>query len=99
MDNEYNPDIIAIEDEDGKQHTFEVLDTLDLDNERYVALLPIYDEAEEIIDADGELVILKVINEDGEDILVTIDDDNEFDRVATIFEENLSDIFEIDIEE
>jgi len=99
MENEYNPDIIAIEDEDGNQHTFEVLDTLDLDDKRYVALLPVYDEAEEIIDDDGELIILKVVEEDGEDVLVTIDDDDEFDKVAAIFEENLSEFFEIDVEE
>ena len=99
MENEYNPDIITIEDEEGKTHNFEVLDTLDLEEERYVALLPVYDEASDIIDDDGELIILKVVNEDGEDVLITIDDDDEFDKVASIFEDNLSDLFEIDVEE
>ena len=99
MDMEYNPDLITVEDDNGKKHNFEVLDTVELDGERYIALLPVYEEAEEIIDNDGELIILKVVDEDGEDVLVTIDDDDEFDRVATIFEENLSELFELNIED
>lgn len=99
MDNEYNPDLITVEDDNGKKHNFEVLDTVELDGERYIALLPVYEEAEEIIENDGELIILKVIDEDGEDVLVTIDDDDEFDRVATVFEENLSELFELNIED
>ena len=99
MDNEYNPDIITVEDDNGKKHNFEVLDTVELDDERYIALLPVYEEAEEILENDGELIILKVIDEDGEDVLVTIDDDDEFDRVATVFEENLSELFELNIED
>lgn len=99
MDNEYNPDLITVEDENGKKHNFEILDTVELDDSRYIALLPVYDEATDIIENDGELVILKVIDENGEDVLVTIDDDDEFDRVATVFEENLSELFELDIED
>lgn len=99
MENEYNPDLITVEDENGKKHNFEILETTELDGERYVALLPVYEEATEIIENDGELVILKVVDENGEDVLVTIDDDEEFDRVATVFEEILSEIFELNIED
>ncbi|MBR5773789.1 MAG: DUF1292 domain-containing protein [Clostridia bacterium] len=99
MENEYNPDIITVEDENGKKHNFEILETTELDGERYVALLPVYDEASEMLESDGELVILKVVDENGEDVLVTIDDDDEFDRVATVFEEILSEFFELDIED
>lgn len=99
MENEYNPDLITVEDENGKKHNFEILETTELDGERYVALLPVYEEASEMLDNDGELVILKVIDENGEDVLVTIDDDDEFDKVATVFEEILSEFFELDIED
>ena len=37
--------------------------------------------------------------DEGEDVLVTIDDDDEFNKVATIFEENLSELFELNIED
>ena len=99
MENEYNPDLITVEDENGKKHNFEILETTELDGERYVALLPVYEEATEMLDNDGELVILKVLDENGEDVLVTIDDDDEFDKVATVFEEILSEFFELDIED
>ena len=99
MDNEYNPDLITVEDESGKKHSFEILDTVELNGGRYVALLPVYDEAEELLNDDGELVILKVVEEGDEDVLVTIDDDDEFNKVATIFEENLSELFELNIED
>jgi len=99
MENEYNPDLITVEDENGKKHNFEILETTELDGKRYVALLPVYEEASEMLDNDGELIILEVVDEDGEDVLVTIDDDDEFNKVATVFEEILSEFFELDIED
>ncbi|MFY9197730.1 MAG: DUF1292 domain-containing protein, partial [Acutalibacteraceae bacterium] len=63
MDNEYNPDIITVVDEDGKEHIFEELDRIETDEGRYVALIPVYDDSEEILDDDGELIILRVIEE------------------------------------
>ena len=69
MDENYNPDIVSVVDEDGVEHTFEELDRIETDDARYVALLPVYDEAEDILDDDGELIILKVNEEDGETYL------------------------------
>ena len=66
---------------------------------KYVALLPVYDEAEEILDDDGELIILKVCEEDGETYLEPIEDDNEFNEIGKIFEERLSELFEFNEEE
>ena len=48
---------------------------------------------EDIIDDDGELIILQVVEEKGETILCPIEDDNVFDEVGKIFEERLSDLF------
>ena len=96
MLDEYNPDLVTVVDEDGVSHQFEVLDSAETDRGRYVALLPVYDDSEDLLEDDGELVILKIIEENGEDVLVTIDDDREFDEVATIFEEDLADMFEIE---
>ena len=66
---------------------------------RYVALLPVYDEAEEILEDDGELIILKVSEEDGETYLEPIEDEDEFQEIGSIFEERLSDLFDIQEEE
>ena len=93
---EMGTDIVTVVDESGEQHKFEVLDAIETDRRRYVALLPIFDEASSMVNDDGELVILAVEEEDGEDMLVPIEDDGEFDEVAEIFEERLADLFEIE---
>lgn len=99
MDENYNPDIVSVVDEDGVEHTFEELDRIETDDARYVALLPVYDEAEEILEDDGELIILKVSEEDGETYLEPIEDEDEFNEIGSIFEERLSDLFDIQEEE
>ena len=94
---EYEPLIVSVVDEDGTEHTFEELDTIELDDKEYVALLPIYDD--DVSDEDGELIIL-LRNYDGDDIyLEPIEDEAEFMRIGRMFEERLSDIFEFDDEE
>ena len=99
MDENYNPDIVSVVDEDGVEHTFEELDRIETDDARYVALLPVYDEAEDILDDDGELIILKVNEEDGETYLEPIEDEDEFNEIGSIFEERLSDLFDLHEEE
>lgn len=99
MDENYNPDIVSVVDEDGVEHIFEELDRIETDDARYVALLPVYDEAEEILEDDGELIILKVNEEDGETYLEPIEDEEEFNEIGSIFEERLSELFDIQEEE
>ena len=98
MSEEFNPDLVSVIDENGVEHVFEELDRIETDTAKYVALLPVYDEAEEIIDDDGELIILRVCEEDGETYLEPIEDDNEFNEVGKIFEERLSELFSFDEE-
>ncbi len=94
---EYEPLIVSVVDEDGTEHTFEELDTIELDDKEYVALLPIYDE--DVTDEEGELIILQR-NYDGDDIyLEPIEDEAEFMRIGQMFEERLSDIFDFDDED
>ncbi len=99
FDENYGPDIVSVVDEEGVEHTFEELDRIETDEGRFVALLPIYDEAEEILDGDGELIILSVVeDEDGETYLEPIEDEELFDSIGKIFEERLEDYFEFDEE-
>ena len=96
MSEEYGPDIISVVDDEGVEHSFEELDRIETDKGRYVALIPAYDEATEILDDDGELIILKVEEEDEETYLSPIEDDKEFDEIGKIFEERLSEMFDFD---
>ena len=99
MSEEFNPDLVSVIDENGVEHVFEELDRIETDTAKYVALLPVYDDAEEILDDDGELIILKVCEEGGEIYLEPIEDDNEFNEIGKIFEERLSELFDFNEEE
>lgn len=94
---EYNPDIYTLVDEEGVEQTFELLDVMDLDEGRYFALIPYYEDADELVEDDGDLIILKSeMDENGEELMVSIDDDEEYQRVGNIFLEKLADMFEED---
>ena len=93
---DYNPDIIEVTDDEGKKYTFEVLDAIESDDGRYLALLPVHETAEELLEDSGELVIVKVGEEDGEEYYYPIEDDDEYDFVADAFIERLQDMFDID---
>ena len=54
------------------------------------------DDPEEMVESDGELIILEVGEENGEETLVPIESDEMFDNIAAIFEERLADLFEIE---
>ena len=89
---EYEPLIVSVIDEDGVEHIFEELDTIELNDNEYVALLPIYED--EVVDEDGELIILKR-NYDGDEIyLEPIEDEDDFMKIGKMFEERLADMFD-----
>lgn len=76
-------DIVELIDEEGKKIKFKYLDTIELDEEDYVVLMPLdeEDEAQE----EGKVVILKIEQNDaGEDTFVKVDDDK---TLNTVFEE------------
>ena len=93
---DYTPDLYTLVDEDDKEQTFEMLDALEVDGQRYFALIPYYPEATELIEDDGELVILKSELEGEEEILSSIDDDDEFDRIGKMFMERIETMFDDD---
>lgn len=96
MSNEYGNDILTLEDETGAEHSFEVLDAIDTGEDRYLAMTPVFDDPEELLEDSGDLVIVKVIvDENGEEVLVTIDDEDEMDEIADIFMERLEQDYDI----
>lgn len=96
MADEFGADLVTVLDDEGNQHQFELVDAIETDDGRYVALLPVYDDPDESVNDDGELIILEVAEEDGEEILAPIEDEDTFDDIAAIFEERLSNLYEIE---
>ena len=93
---DYNPDIVTLTDDDGKEYTFEVIDAIETDTGRYLAMLPVYDDPQKMLDDSGELVIVKVGEEDGEEYYFEIEDDDEYETLADAFVNRLEDFFEIE---
>ena len=96
LNEEYNPDIVTLTDDDGKEYTFEILDAVESDTGRYLALLPVFEDAQKLLDDSGELVIVKVQEENGEEFFTEIEDDEEYEMIADAFVDRLQDYFEID---
>ena len=43
---DYEADLISVLDDEGNEHEFEIIDTIDIDDRHYVALLPLIDPDE-----------------------------------------------------
>ena len=93
---EYEGNLINLTDEEGVEHEFEFIDALELEGNRYYALIPVAEEPEEAVESDAELVILKEMSEGDEEFLEPIEDEDEFNKVADIFMDRLSDLYEIE---
>lgn len=82
--------IIMLNDESGNEVPFEFLDLIKYENEEYVVLLPVGDEA-------GEVVILKIdtdnFDEESESY-VSVDDEKTLMAVFEIFKEKFKDDFD-----
>ena len=93
-DEEYQPDLMTLEDEDGNEVTFEVIDALDHKGVHYLAVVE-YTENEEDAE-DAQLVILSVGEDDEGEYLDVVEDAETLLEVSKLFEQRLSDDYEID---
>lgn len=65
---DYTPDIITLEDEEGNEFSFEVIDAADYNDTRYLAVVPYKDAAAEQLEEDANLILMRVGEENGEGI-------------------------------
>ena len=91
---EYQPDLMTLEDEDGNEVTFEVIDALDHKGVHYLAVVEYTENQEDAEDA--QLVILSVGEDDEGEYLDVVEDDEVLMEVSKLFEQRLSDQFEIE---
>lgn len=95
MSEEFGNDYVVLLDDDGNEIEYEMIDAVEVDDQQYVALLPVPEESEEVLDEDYQIVMLKMAPEEEGDYLLTIDDEEEFNKVWAIFEERLSEDYDI----
>ena len=98
MDNNdiYEPDIISVTDENGNEILFELLERYETEDNVYVAITEYRDDAEEIVDADYEVIILKVLEDNGEEYLAEIEDENEYEQVSDILMAKIEEQYEVE---
>ena len=91
MRDEYGSDFITIVDEDGTEFELEHLDTLEYNNETYMAFFPADEEPDKdhFDDEEYGMIILKVIELDGEEQLSTLDSEDELETVYQLFMERI----------
>lgn len=98
MELDLGAEILTLVDDEGNEHEFELVDSEEVDGVRYVALVPVFDDAAENLEDSGELVVLKAVEENGEEFLEAIEDEEEFDRMGEFFMERLQDVFDFEEE-
>ena len=89
-DNDFVPELSTLSDEDGVEHTVEMLDYYDEGDDRYYAMVPYYEHPEDLINDSGELLILKSDYSTGEETLI---------RIGEIFMRRLEEFFDGDDED
>ena len=86
--NEYQPDLFTLEDEDGNEETFELIDVVKEEDTTYYALIPQQSDPDNL-EEDDYFVLLKQDDNDPDGMLVSIEDESELDRLAEIFIQRL----------
>ena len=83
---EATPDLLTLEDEDGKEVTFEVIDATEVNGTRYL----------ESLQEDAELILMRIGTDEEGEYMDIVDDDEELLTVGKVFEERLSAMYDID---
>ncbi len=78
---DFADDVVILTDDEGKEHEFGIIDVVEVEDSRYVILMPTDDE-------EGEAIVMKVeVNEDEEEVIVEIEDDAEWEKVQAALEQ------------
>lgn len=95
MSNEFTPELITLIDDEGNEHSFEILDTIVVDDSEYYALYPFYENPEDSVNDAGEYYIMEaVLNDNGEEEFAEIEDEELLDKLAEQFEANFEKLFD-----
>ena len=98
MNDDFEADLIVLLDDDGEEHSFEIIDTLEHEDKTYYALYPLFENPQDQVEAEGEYYIFEVVEEDGEEQLAEVEDDNLLDELDEIFTERFESLFD-DVDE
>lgn len=93
FEEDYEVDIITLEDDLGNEQDFEYLDVVEFEGEEYIILLPVEDEEQE----RSEVMILRIESLDDEhENYVGIDDEEVLQKVFDIFKKRYENEFDFE---
>ena len=94
---DYEPDLIMLEDEDGVEHECEVIDSTEFNGENYLAVVPYVADPEKMLEEDAQVVIMRIVEQDGEEFLDIVDDDEELMAISEVFAGRLEELYDIEL--
>lgn len=95
--NEHEEEINVIElfDENGESIKFEHLDTIAMNDKRYVVITPMVEEVPEDEEVESDVYIMLIVtDENGEEMLEMIDDEQEIASVFEVFKTRTKDDYD-----
>jgi len=95
-EDDFSPELLTLVDEDGEEHQFEMVDSAEFEGGEYMALIPVFEDPQELLDDSGQLVILKLGEDNDEQFLEAIEDEDEFKRVGDFFVKRLEDVYDFE---
>lgn len=96
MNNEFTADLITLIDDDGIEHSFEILDVIENDDGCFYALLPQNNNGTSGIDKfddSDSYYIFEAIYENGEQVLAEVEDNALLKKLADSFETHFEDMY------
>ena len=82
---EMHDDIVKLLDEEGQEHSFIVLNIIEVKENKYAIMIPVEDELNEL--DEQEAVIFRIDEQDGEQMLTVVEEGDEWEAVAEAWEE------------
>ena len=84
---------LTLLDEDGKEHSYEVVDILQVNESDYAILLPVEGEELNSEGEDDEAIIFRIVDEGDENqTLMAVEDEGEWEQVAAAWEDKVREI-------
>lgn len=94
MKNEFSADFITLIDDEGVEHSFEILDIIENDDGCFYALLPSNNNGRNNTEEYSSYYIFEAIEENGEQVLAEVEDDNLLEKLSQAFETKFEDLYE-----
>jgi uncharacterized protein YrzB (UPF0473 family) len=80
-------EVLILVDDDGQEHSFELIAELEMEGQHYVVVAPIDEEADEEEEEVDITILRATFDEDGNMYLADIEDDEEWEKVADAWQE------------